>query len=150
MNYLTFPIEGRDENDKLYTVKFKLNMKLLIDIYASEIEFNKKICPTLPDDAPRHKEFREITKLSNELKDCVAKNLDKEFNHAEYIDVFCTPILLDRKFETVYCSICNAEYKNNEVMVENWSFGEELFASGGRQIMCPKNHMLFSMMEWNS
>jgi len=66
----------------------------MIDIYDEEIEYNKKVCPRIPKDAPRHKEFATIQIIRNELQESLNLEIDKEYNTSKYISVFASQLIL--------------------------------------------------------
>ncbi len=73
-----------------------------------------------------------------------------KFESADYLDVFCSQLLFKGVYISSYCCMCNTEFLPNEVRVKSWSFGEGLYASGGKSLYCKKGHLLFEMDEWNS
>ncbi len=149
MNYLIFPIFEDSSNSEVIC-KFKLRLDRAIAVYNAEIKYNKEICSTLPEDAPRHKEFETIQLIKNELTENLALKRDIEFNTPEYIDVFVSKLIFDKKFESVFCAKCNKELLKDDVIVRRWSRGEGLFAHGGRKLSCKNDHDLFNMMGWIS
>lgn len=149
MNYLIFPIFENSSNSEIIC-KFKLRLDKAIAIYNAQIEYNKGICQTLPEDAPRHKEFESIQIIKNELTESSALKRDIEFKTPEYIDVFVSKLIFDKKFESVFCTKCNKELIKDDVIVRRWSRGEGLFASGGKTLSCKNDHELFRMIGWIS
>jgi len=62
----------------------------------------------------------------------------------------CSPLILEKHFVSVWCSACDATYFPKETTVREFSWGETLFGHGGRGLLCPKEHGLFVICEWNS
>lgn len=152
MNYYKFTvISSNDEKEKIDVSKFKIEIPKLINIYNSEIEsYYKYAYGKLPDDAPRHKQHEAIVKIKKELEKALNNNSDIEFKDNDYIWSFSGRLILNNEFHSVQCLKCNKNFGKEEVKIEKWSIGESLFASGGRIMTCPKNHFLYSIMEWNS
>ena len=150
MNYIIFPIYKNSENSSELICKFKISLNLMIAIYDEEIEFNKKVCPGIPKDAPRHKEFATIQIIRNELQESLNLEIDKEYNDSKYISVFASQLIFNKKFETVFCAKCNSENSKDDVIINSWSNGYGLIAEGGRTICSNNSHELYKQMEWNS
>ena len=150
MNYLIFPILQTVENTSKVISKFKLRLDYVIEIYDSEIELNKAVCPTLPKDAPRHEEFRIIQEIRKELFENLNSKTDIEYKTSDYIDVFVSQLIFDKKFESVYCQECFCENNIDDVIIREWSMGEGLCAQGGRIMSCKNEHDVYKMMEWIS
>ena len=152
MNYYKFTVESSNEKqEKINVSKFEIEIQKLIDIYNKEIEYYYEFCfGKLDDDAPRHDEFRAISKIKKELENALINKSDIEFENSDYIWSFSGRLILNGEFNSVDCLECNKNFGKDEVKIEKWSIGESLFASGGRTMTCPKSHFLYSIMEWNS
>jgi hypothetical protein len=48
------------------------------------------------------------------------------------------------------CPTCRVEHPPGAGRVVEWSFGYGLAAEGGRRYLCPADHTLYAIMEWNS
>lgn len=55
-----------------------------------------------------------------------------------------------RNFFCYKCPICLRRFEATTGYAYHWTHGEGLAASGGRRFTCPNQHMLYSIMEWNS
>ncbi len=54
------------------------------------------------------------------------------------------------KFKEVACPGCDKSYTPRETSKLKWEYGRDLAAHGGHRLVCPKEHTLYSIMEWNS
>ena len=54
------------------------------------------------------------------------------------------------QFSSVHCLSCGDRFVFDQCKIENWSIGEGLIVSGGRNLVCPHGHLLCHVEEWNS
>jgi hypothetical protein len=146
MNYFQFSIESAEIQSK-----FKIEIPKLIAIYEREIEYYHRYCVgKIADDAPRHIEFKAISKLKTQLEQSVIHKTDIIFTSNDYVEVFATRLVIKKEFESAHCFRCEDEYKPHEVLIENWTEGEYLHAEGGSKMFCKNRHLLLKMTSWNS
>lgn len=69
---------------------------------------------------------------------------------SDYAWSFASGLLFDRKFVAVTCPECEAVFGPEACQVLEWSYGEDLAAHGGRRVVCPAGHTLYSCGEWIS
>ena len=152
MNYYHFTIKDQDENDnEIAVAKIKIEIPKLIADYNKEIEYYNQYClGKLDDDAPRHDEFRAISKIKAQLESALANNEDIDFTHDNYIYSFSGRLILNDEYHSINCIQCNETYTIDEINKEKWSTGEGLHATGGRTLYCKNKHFLYGLMEWNS
>jgi hypothetical protein len=53
-------------------------------------------------------------------------------------------------YRDVECPACQTSYSPGDTTKLKWEYGEYLAAEGGHRLVCPKQHTLYSIMEWNS
>jgi hypothetical protein len=62
----------------------------------------------------------------------------------------CGTLILEQRFVSVRCPVCEATYAPDATTVQEFSWGESLFAHGGKGLLCPKGHGLYVICQWNS
>ena len=75
---------------------------------------------------------------------------DVTLDGRKYVWSFSSDLMFDRRFVSVRCPACDKLFEPEACRVLEWAFGEDLAAEGGRRVVCPADHTLYSCMEWNS
>ncbi|NHN25995.1 hypothetical protein FIA58_009945 [Flavobacterium jejuense] len=147
MNHYKFNFYEKKE----FVSVIKIEIPKLIEIYDQEIRYYHNYCKKLPKDAPRHIEFREISKLKAKLVEGLTEKVDIDFgNNEDYVSSFSMKIVRKIDFHSIYCKKCEKEYFKNEVCFTDWTTGSGLAASGGKSVFCLNNHFICGFLEWDS
>ena len=147
MNHYKFNFYDHEE---LVSI-IKIEIGKLIEIYNQEIESYHKFCQRLPEDAPRHIEFRRIGELRKKLLEALKEQVDLDFgDNTDYISSFSMKIARMNDFTSIHCRKCEREYFKEDLHYENLINGSGLAATGGRSVFCPYNHFVCGFLDWIS
>jgi hypothetical protein len=88
------------------------------------------------------------------LRDALASALAEERTIAledrELLWAMSRELMFGLGFISVHCPVCARTFLPEECQVRGWNTGSGLVACGGRSVLCPSGHVLYSMTEWNS
>jgi hypothetical protein len=119
-------------------------------VYAAYLENHRRFHSNIPKQWQRYVEAQRVAELHAFLKDACEANRDVELDGHDYIWSFSSELMFNRRFVSITCPNCDKVFRPDDCRVLEWSFGQDLAASGGRRVACPANHTLYSCGEWNS
>ncbi len=130
--------------------KITLRMEEMRDIYAGYVECWQEMVSRMSKETGRYKEYVRVSELRKLLDKALLEGTDMELNGHDYVWSFCSNLMFEQRFVSAFCPACNHEYVSAECKVEEWAYGSGLAAYGGRRVICPFGHTLYSCGEWNS
>ena len=120
------------------------------DVYAKYLENHRRYHSNIPKHWGRHSEAERVAELHSMLVEACEAGREVSFNGRDYVWAFANHLMFEKRFVSVWCPECGSEYGPEACQVIEWSFGRELWAHGGRRVVCPASHTMYSCMEWNS
>jgi len=120
------------------------------EVYAAYLENHRRYHINISTRSGRYAEAQRVTELHAMLSEACQAGRDVTLDGHDYVWSFSSDLMFEKQFESVQCPVCQREFGPEECRVLEWSFGEDLAASGGRRVVCPSDHTLYSCMEWNS
>lgn len=150
INPTDIPAYG-DWDFKVYGAVITLRAEDVRDVYATYLENHRRYHSGISKDSGRYAEAQRVTELHALLAQACAlgKDVVLDVGH-DCIWSFSSGLMFDRRFVTLGCPECRREYSPEECSVLEWSYGGGLAAEGGRRVVCPAYHTLYSCMEWVS
>lgn len=127
-----------------------LRAKDIRDVYARYLKDHQKYYSRIPKHWPRYQEAIDVAAMHRDLTEACKLGLDIESESSDYLYAFACELMFDRRFVGVECPQCERSFSPKECSVKKWEIGEDLFASGGRRVICPRGHTLYACAEWNS
>lgn len=101
----------------------------------------------------RYRRFNRVSELHAHLTKACEEEKDVTLDGRdgyEFGSWFASDLIFMKQFVAVKCPACAREFLPESCQVISWAFGESLFAEGGRRLVCPMGHTLYSRFEWNS
>ncbi|HBJ85755.1 MAG: hypothetical protein Q8M07_25400 [Prosthecobacter sp.] len=130
--------------------RITLRLEDMRDIYSSYVESWRDYVSRMSKESGRHKEYVRVSELARVLTHALEQGSDIELDGHDYVWSFCSELMFDLHFVTIVCPSCNRQYGSAECSVEKWAYGSGLAAEGGRRVICPSGHTLYSCGEWCS
>jgi hypothetical protein len=127
-----------------------LRMEDLRDAYAAYCENHRRYHSSIPKEWPRYAEYLQVSRLQAELDQACLNGRDVEINNSRCVWAYCSELMFEKQFVCVACPACGKEYLPSECAVKEWAYGKDLAASGGRRVVCPGGHTVYSRGEWVS
>ncbi len=118
--------------------------------YATYLAYHRQYHSNIPKHWPRYAEAQRIAELHAMLVEACEVGRDVKLDGGDYVWSFCSRLMFEKRFVSIWCPECDREFGTEECGVLQWSFGSDLAASGGRRVICPAGHTLYSCGEWNS
>lgn len=140
----------RDWDFQVLPARIALWAEDLRDVYAAYCENHRRYYSNIPKDWPRNTEYARVCQLLERLDRACQEGRDVELADADYVWSFCKGLMFNKRFVYVGCPACSRDYPPEDCAVKEWAFGEDLAASGGRRLVCPAGHTLYSCGEWVS
>jgi hypothetical protein len=120
------------------------------DVYAAYLETHRRRFRDVSKHSPRYAEAQRVAELHGLLVQACDDGRDMALDGHDYIWSFVCDLMFDRRFVSAGCPACGAEFGPESCRVLKWSFGGGLAAEGGRRVVCPAGHTLYSCGEWDS
>ncbi len=120
------------------------------DVYAAYIETHRRYHSRIPTHWERYAEAQRVAVLHAMLEEACEAGRDVTLDEHDYVWALCSDLMFDKRFVWIRCPECHIEFGPDECQVLSWAFGGGLAAEGGRRVVCPKHHTLYSCGEWNS
>ncbi len=120
------------------------------DVYAAYVENHHRYFSRIPKHWGRYKEYLRVSEILTLLTLAASEGTDVELDGRDYVWSFCSGLMFDRCFVSALCPACGREFGPMECSVAEWAYGEDLSAEGGRRVICPSGHTLYSCGEWDS
>jgi hypothetical protein len=122
----------------------------LRDIYAQYLDNHRKFHARISEKTGRFKEAVKVTELHGLLSSACDEGRDLDLQTSEYIWSFVSGLMFDRRFVNIFCPPCGREFDPQDCHTAGWAYGSGLAAHGGKRVLCPCGHTLYSCMQWNS
>jgi hypothetical protein len=135
-------------NFKVLPAEICLKAEDMRDIFTKYLERHRKIYSGHAKELPVYAEAERIGQHHQKLVAACANGTDIVLD--DYVWAFCSELMFERRFVSVFCPACNTLCTPDVCIVIEWTFGEDLSAEGGRRVTCPAGHTLYACMEWNS
>jgi hypothetical protein len=139
-----------DGDFQVFGADIVLRSEDMRDVYAVYLEDHRQYHSNIPKHWGRYAEAKRIAELHAMLVEACRVGRDVILDGHDYVWSFSSGLMFEKRFVSVRCPECQQEFAPEECEVLEWSFGESLAASGGRRVVCPANHTLYSCMEWNT
>jgi hypothetical protein len=139
-----------DWDFQVFGADIALRAEDMRDVYAAYLEDHRRYHSNIPKHWGRYAEAQRVAELHAMLVETCQAGRDVILDGHDYVWSFSSCLMFERQFVSVRCPECHREFGPEECMVLEWSFGGGLAASGGRRVVCPSDHTLYSCMEWNS
>ena len=120
------------------------------DVYAAYLDNHRRYHSNIPKQWGRYAEAQRVAELHAMLAEACEAGRDVTLDGHDYVWSFSSGLMFDRRFVSVRCPECDAVFGPESCRVLEWSFGGGLAAEGGRRVVCPAGHTLYSCIEWNS
>jgi hypothetical protein len=122
----------------------------MLDTYDRYLERHRRYYSAIPKKWPRYKEAERIAQLREELAQAQLEGRSITLDADDHIWSMSIEWMLGLRFVSAQCPACDRTYGPEECEVQGWDAGEGLAACGGRSVLCPGGHVLYSITEWNS
>jgi hypothetical protein len=140
----------RDWNFEIFAAEIAIRAEDMRKVYAGYLEYHRQYHSDVLKHWPRYAEAKRVAELHATLVEAIQAGQDVILDRHDYVHVFARDLMFERRFVAVRCPVCGVELGPEACRVLKWSFGRDLAASGGRRVVCPHDHTLYSCMEWNS
>jgi hypothetical protein len=140
----------RDWDFPVFAAVITLHAEVMRDVYAEYLENHRRYHFQIPKNSGRYQEAERVTQLHRMLVEACESGHDVTLDGHDYVWSFASDLMFQRRFISVACPECDKTYVPSECEVLDWSYGEDLAASGGRRVVCLAGHTLYSCTEWDS
>jgi hypothetical protein len=135
---------------EVFGAEIALRAEDVREVYAAYLENHRRHFSNIPKHWGRYVEAQRVAELFAMLAEACAAGQDLTLDGEDYVWSFCSDLMFDRQFVSIQCPECCREFGPEACRVLVWSFGGGLAAEGGRRVVCPNDHTLYSCLEWNS
>lgn len=135
---------------EVFGADISLRAEDMRDVYAAYLDNHRKTFSNIPKHWQRYAEAQRVCELHAMLVEACEAGRDVELDEHDFVWSFSSNLMFDRQFVSARCPECRREFRPEDCRVLAWTFGSGLAAEGGRRVMCPAGHTLYSCMEWNS
>ena len=140
---------------RIHPGTFLLHVAPLMAVFQEAVTCHQKFHARAPKDGGRYKEHVDMFALMSWLDGQLASGVQIiEWDSSQRDLVWCyassNARLLQGKFSSFRCPTCDIEYPRSDGSIAEWIIGQGLAAAGGRRFICPRDHTLYALTDWNS
>ncbi len=146
--HFTNPVEipaYRDSGLEVLPAEFTLRPADVVDVLDRYLERHRRYHSAIPKQWPRYKEAARVRELRELLTEATDMDRAIAAEDGPLIWALCIDLMFDLRFEAVRCPTCSAAYGRTECRVGTWVNA----GSGGRSVLCPNGHVLYTISEWH-
>ncbi|TWU09780.1 hypothetical protein Poly21_55250 [Allorhodopirellula heiligendammensis] len=125
----------------------------LRDAFRAGLEYSSKYAPMWSKKSGIYRDHLNSMTILEWLESLDATGDPVTVYSEQVPDLFWTTaasLIYGGKFTDVICPECTRLYIPADTRKLYWTYGSGLAADGGHRLVCPHDHTLYSMMEWNS